>query len=335
MAKKLTTATVPRRERLAFWNQAVSETFVDLGCAAGAAGDTIEGEIDVRTLGGLQVSTVRATPQLVTRGRSEVASSRRDDGVLVGVQTRGRCVVTQDGRRAEITRGALAAYDTQRPYQLDLTGQLGPARDFEQVVVQFPRALFERIRAPESVTARTVEGGAGRVFLSALASLRDLDDDLDPAVTASMAQGLEHLLLAALTPLDRDGGSSRRRLIEAHLEEHLRDQTLSVASISRALHLSPSSIHRAFADDGETLMTRVWNRRLDGAHRRRLAHAARAGVGLRELGPLQPRLQGPLRHAALPAARIPFFSQLSGLKLLFCALKTALWGHSTVGSGRG
>ncbi|MFD2757797.1 AraC-like ligand-binding domain-containing protein [Gulosibacter faecalis] len=267
MAKKLTTATVPRRERLAFWNQAVSETFVDLGCAAGAAGDTIEGEIDVRTLGGLQVSTVRATPQLVTRGRSEVASSRRDDGVLVGVQTRGRCVVTQDGRRAEITRGALAAYDTQRPYQLDLTGQLGPARDFEQVVVQFPRALFERIRAPESVTARTVEGGAGRVFLSALASLRDLDDDLDPAVTASMAQGLEHLLLAALTPLDRDGGSSRRRLIEAHLEEHLRDQTLSVASISRALHLSPSSIHRAFADDGETLMTRVWNRRLDGAHR--------------------------------------------------------------------
>lgn len=71
MAKKLTTARVPRRERVAFWNQAVSETFVDLGCIAGNDADSIEGEIDVRSFGGLQVSTVRSTAQLVTRGRSE------------------------------------------------------------------------------------------------------------------------------------------------------------------------------------------------------------------------------------------------------------------------
>jgi AraC-like DNA-binding protein len=247
MAKKLTTATVPRRERVAFWNQAVSETFVDLGCVAGNDADSIEGEIDVRSLGGLQVSMVRSTSQLVTRGRSELAAARADAGYLVGVQTRGRCVVTQDGRSAEISQGSLAAYDTQRPYQLDLAGE------FEQIVVQFPRMVFDRLRSPESLTARTVgSAGVGSVFLSALASLQ---------------QGLEHLLLAALAPLDDEPGSARRRLIEAHLEEHLRDPSLSVASISAALHLSPSSIHRAFASDGDTLMNHVWNRRLDGAYR--------------------------------------------------------------------
>lgn len=262
MAKKLTTATVPQRERVAFWNQAVSETFVDLGCVAGNDADSIEGEIDVRSLGGLQVSMVRSTSQLVTRGRLELDAARGDAGYLVGVQTRGRCVVTQDGRSAEISQGSLAAYDTQRPYQLDLAGE------FEQIVVQFPRMVFDRLRSPESLTARTVgSAGVGSVFLSALASLQQVDNDLDPAVAASMAQGLEHLLLAALAPLDNEPGSARRRLIEAHLDEHLRDPSLSVASLSAALHLSPSSIHRAFASDGDTLMNHVWNRRLDGAYR--------------------------------------------------------------------
>lgn len=262
MAKKLTTARVPRRERVAFWNQAVSETFVDLGCIAGNDADSIEGEIDVRSFGGLQVSTVRSTAQLVTRGRSEVAAARGDAGYLVGVQTRGRCVVTQDGRSAEIAQGSLAAYDTQRPYRLELLGE------FEQVVVQFPRLVFDRMRAPETLTARAVEGaGVGSVFLSALGSLQHVDDEVGPAVASSMAQGLEHLLLAALAPLDGDAGSVRRRLIEAHLEEHLRDPSLSVASIAAALHLSPSSIHRTFAHDGDTLMNQVWNRRLDGAYR--------------------------------------------------------------------
>lgn len=92
-------------------------------------------------------------------------------------------------------------------------------------------------------------------------------DVLSPDVALSVSQGLEHLIVAGLGGLaggipDADR-FSRRKLVQNHILENLRDESLSITAIADQLHLSPSSIHRAFAADGETVMGWVWQQRLD------------------------------------------------------------------------
>lgn len=265
MARTLTTASTPRRERVGFWNKAVSETFVSLGVSAKSGRESIDGEIDVRPLADLQVSTVRASPQVVSRSLADVESSPGDGWYLVGIQTRGSCVVTQDGRAAHISHGGFAVYDTQRPYSLDL------ATSFEQIVVQIPRTVFERnVVDAESLTASGVDPrlGASTVLLSAVTSLSQNIESLSSDAASSLARGIEHLVFAGLAPIrDRGRHESRRALIQRYLLANLRDPELSVQSVAQALHLSPSTVHRAFSFQGETLMTWVWSRRLDGIYR--------------------------------------------------------------------
>lgn len=270
MAKTLTTASVPRQQKLEFWNRIVSETFVDLGCTAGDDRAVIDGEIEVARLAGMQLATVSGTPQLVARGRSELRASRADGGYLVGVQTRGSCIVTQDGRSTVISGGNLTCYDTQRAYSLQLSD------DFEQIVVQFPRAVFEQhVPRAASLTARSASkvAGASRVALTSLAALRANLDDMTADAAVATASGIEHLLFAAFAEIpgggraDVEEAGSRRELIKSYLLEHLRDPSLSVAKVSADLHLSASSVHRAFAGEGDTMMTWVWQRRLEMAYR--------------------------------------------------------------------
>lgn len=263
MVKVVSTAAVSARNSVSFWTDNVSDIFVDLECRAGEGRESIDGEIAVQSLASLDLARVRASAQSVHRTPAAIEASS-DDYYLVGVQTEGACLVTQDGRSAGIHHGGFALYDTTRPYSLLLTDE------FEQLVIRLPRAALER-HLPEAdrLTALPVNAdpGAARLLVSTVQFLANNIEALPPDVALSVSQGVEHLIVAGLGGLAHSVPDahrfSRRKLIQTHILENLGDESLSITSIAAELHLSPSSIHRAFAADGETVMGWVWEQRLN------------------------------------------------------------------------
>ena len=263
MAKVVSTAAVSPRNSVSFWTESVSDTFVDLECRAGDGRESIDGEIVVQSLASLDLARVRASAQSVHRTPAAIRASS-DDYYLVGMQTEGAYLVTQDGRSAAIHDGGFALYDTTRPYSLLLTDH------FEQLVIRLPRAALER-HLPEAagLTALAVNADpvAARLMVNTIQFLANDIDALSPDIALSVSQGVEHLIVAGLGGIARGVPDvhrfSRRKLIQTHILQNLGDESLSIKSIASELHLSPSSIHRAFAADGETVMGWVWQQRLN------------------------------------------------------------------------
>ncbi|MDI2036466.1 helix-turn-helix domain-containing protein [Paenarthrobacter nitroguajacolicus] len=271
MARIVRTSSIPARNRVAFWTESVSEAFVSLECKAGAGHEDIQGELSVQSLASLDLARVRASAQAVHRTSANIRSSQ-EDFYLVGVQTQGSCVVTQAGRSAVIADGAFALYDTSRPYSLELTDR------FEQLVLRLPRAAFEtHLPGAEGLTAQAViaSPGAARILVNTVKMLADDIEFLTPAAALAVSHGLEHLIVAGLRGLTSDAADDsstlRKEIIQRYIMDNLRDDSLSIANISQQLHLSPSSIHRSFALQGQTVMGWVWRQRLEGIRRELLA----------------------------------------------------------------
>lgn len=263
MAKVVSTTAVSPSNSVSFWTATVSDTFVDLECRAGDGRESIDGEITVQSLASLNFSRVRASAQSVHRTPAAIDASS-DGYYLVSMQTRGVCLVTQDERSVAIHDGGFALYDTTRPYSLLLTDH------FEQLVVRLPKAALER-HLPQASRLTALElhsdPGAARLLVNTVQYLANDIDVLSPDVALSISQGVEHLIVASLGGLARGFPDAhrfpRRKLIQHYISDNLGDESLSIMSISKGLQLSPSSIHRAFAGDGETVMGWIWQQRLD------------------------------------------------------------------------
>jgi hypothetical protein len=118
MSRTLSTHDVAAPRRLAFWTDMVCDTYVQLQCDAPAGSDVIDGEIVSDELATLQLSRVTATAQFVRRTPALIARAS-EDHFLVSIQTKGRGVVSQDGRDAvlgpETSRCTTARGPTSSP----------------------------------------------------------------------------------------------------------------------------------------------------------------------------------------------------------------------------
>jgi AraC-like DNA-binding protein len=244
---------------------------VSLDCRAAGGHEDIQGELFVQSLGSLDLARVRATAQSVHRTPGSIGSSG-EDFFLVGVQTAGSCIVTQEGRSAVIENGAFALYDTTRPYSLQLTDH------FEQLVLRMPRrALEAHLPEAEKLTALAVgaDPGAAQILVKTVRMLADDIEFFTPSAALAVSHGLEHLIVAGLggltSALSDSDSPSRIKLIQRYIMDNIRDDSLNIAAIAEQLHLSPSSVHRAFALQGQTVMGWVWQQRLEGIRQELLA----------------------------------------------------------------
>lgn len=264
MARLLTTDAVDARERLAYWNEAVSDAYVRLDTTA--PGADVVGDIRVDSLATLELSRVTATAQHVRRTPSLIATAA-EDYFLVSIQTRGTGVLDQDGRTAVLHPGDFALYDSTRPYDLRF------ADAFQQYVLMLPGpTLRSQLRAPADVTARRVRGsrGAGHLMIEMIRTLAADVGVLEPAAAVAVARSVEHIVVAGLSSLVPDAPvpepelAARREQIKACARARLRDPGLTVAAIAAQLHASVSTLHRAFAGEPCSIAEWIWGERLDG-----------------------------------------------------------------------
>lgn len=272
MSAMLSTNAVPRDQRLAYWTDMICNIYVELACDAQTSGEPgeFEGSIRQHTLPNLDVSVVSSMAQKVARTPGHIARSS-DDYFLVGIQTRGRGVVRQDGRDAVLAVGDFALYDSTRPYQLLFDDA------FEQIVLKLPgERLRSELRETEKLTATTVSGreGAGHLLISMIRTLREDIDALQPASALAVGNGVLSILAAGLQTLPAARSPGLSQLTSYHLarikrciDERLSESELSVGSLAAQLGLSTSQIHRVFKNEAMTPAQYIWERRLEACSR--------------------------------------------------------------------
>ncbi|MBW0093286.1 helix-turn-helix domain-containing protein [Pseudonocardia sp. KRD-184] len=261
MARLLTTDQVEARDRLAFWNDAVSDAYVQLSCDA--PGGDVVGDIRIDSLATLELSRVTASAQHVHRTPSLIARAA-EDRFLVSIQTSGVGRISQDGRTAVLHAGDFALYDSTRPYRLDFDGP------FQQYVLMLPGpTLRSQLRDATDLTARSVRGsrGAGHLMIEMIRTLAADIAVLEPAAAAAVAQSVGHIVVAGLSSLGGEAPEpsleARREQVRAVARARLRDPDLSVAMIAGQLHASVSTLHRAFAGEPCSIAEWIRAQRLD------------------------------------------------------------------------
>lgn len=270
MAKHWSTQDVPNADRVAYWIDAVCDTYVQLECDGPRDGSPFQGSIALHQLATLGLSHVDSTTQWVRRTPAKIARDT-EDYFLVSIQTAGNGRLVQDGRVAELSPGDFALYDSTRPYELIFGGA------FQQYVLRLPgEMLRSRLRGTQTLTACTVSGqrGAGHLMISMIRSLAADLDTLEPASVAAVAESVEHILIAGLCALPGASPPPVSGLTAFHLEQikayaraNLRDPKLSVSDIASRLRISPSTVHRVFSGEPDTITGWIWGQRLEGARR--------------------------------------------------------------------
>jgi AraC-like DNA-binding protein len=282
MSTLMRTADQAPADRLEFWRHLVSRTFVPLDVPT-VARDGFSGEIHSRTVGGLYLADVRADAQVVRRTPRLIGQAQHDYYKL-GLQLRGECLLTQDGRAAPIGLGDLAIYDSTRPYELVFDDA------FRMLVMMFPRRLLRLPPATMAeITATRISGrqGVGGVVAPFLAELARNVDEVSPATSERLADNVLDLLHTLFSerletlpdtvePLQR--GLLLR--IMAFIEARLGDPDLDGAAVALALalahHISTRYLHKLFVSQGVSVGRHIRQRRLDHC-RRALADPGMAG----------------------------------------------------------
>ncbi|MGI5170149.1 helix-turn-helix domain-containing protein [Spirillospora sp. CA-253888] len=271
----ISTGEAPAGDRFDFWREVSSRTWVpyDLRCEPHLE-SRFQARIDISSFGPVQTTLMTTTPHSVLRTPALI---RRDDPEVfkLSCNVRGRAMLAQDGRYADLDVGDLVLYDTSRPY---LAGLVPEAPVSRLLILRFPRsALPLPDRDLRNLSAVRIPGdhGIGALSSQFLLRLARHMDELSPSDAARMSTLTLDLLTAALAHAleahDAVPAPIRQRAltarIHAFISAHLGDADLTPATIAAAHHISVRYLHKLFREQDRTVAGWIRERRLERCRR--------------------------------------------------------------------
>jgi AraC-like DNA-binding protein len=266
----ISTSSIPERDRLAWWLDWICTLYCRLDCEPPSE-EGIFGEIDVLPLGESMLTRVRSNGRRVRQSPAQARQHAQEaDHMLALVMREGRGRALQDGRCAELRAGNVILHDSTRPYELRFES---PSHDL--CAIRVSRAqLAPHVRNLDRLTACALprEHGGTQLLVSMVESLHamTLPQRSAPGVSAALAGALA----AGLCSLPEASLRGRQDLsahhiarVKSYVQQHLRDRDLCVASIARALQLSPDHLSRLFRTEPTPLQRLIWQQRLEGCKR--------------------------------------------------------------------
>jgi AraC-like DNA-binding protein len=303
-----TTGQVDPPDQLAAWRELVNHAFLPLAITPLDRPDrsgVFDASVTRRSLGGLRVWLVQASPMSAVRVRPHIEASGGDD-YLLALHVRGTAHGVQDGREVTLGPGDLTLFDSGRPYSVSFTGP----GVFQHVIYQVPRASLDARGDVGAATARRVAAAspAGRLvspYLRTLARPAPSGPGVPPEEPpeesagepwgeflgeAFVDAGLDLAVSALRTAAGYAGRAdpphrSAARELRDYALAHLGDPGLSPEAVALACYVSVRQVHRLFAREGRTFGGWVREQRLrrcrDDLADPRLGHLAVAEIAAR------------------------------------------------------
>jgi AraC-like DNA-binding protein len=235
-------------DRLAAWRELVNRVFLPLAITP-QDDRAFEGTVTGRTLGGMRVWRITASPMTAVRGPRHIEASGSDD-YLLALHVAGTARAVQDGRELVLGPGDFALFDSSRPYTISFSGM----RRFRHVIYQVPRASLDARHDAGQVTALRVPASsrAGRLVSPYLRALARQDEV--PA-GAFIEAGLD-LAMSALRSAGGYPGVTAQDPGSHALKDYalapLGDPALCPQAVASACYVSARQLHRIFAREGLT-----------------------------------------------------------------------------------
>jgi AraC-like DNA-binding protein len=270
----VSTAPLSVSDRAGYWQDAVSRAFVPLDVVlhedAPAAATIVS-----RKVGFMQVSTVTAGPQTVTRSPRAIARDGKETLALTLLH-RGTAERSQDGRAAVVHAGQFSLSDSRRPFSKSLR------QPFSLTSFHFPRsALGVTDQELLAVTATSfsedeplsalLAGHLTRLGTSA-GTVPVAQADRLANVTCDLLACLIQERQGRLAPQEPAAVEAMLLRIKEYMLRHLADPDLSLVAIAAAHHVSLRYLHKLFESEGVTAARWIQQQRLESC-RKELARA--------------------------------------------------------------
>lgn len=270
MLQVLTTENVAPRQRVAFWQEMVSQTFVQAHCDS-TIGEAFCGSIGTDAFAQTEISRIDAGQQRIDRRSTDIARACKPRFYLC-YQAAGRARVVERNRESILVPGDLILLDNCEPYSVEYEDKV------TEIVLHVPHeVLHQRFRAPERVLGRKIEGahgGLARVagdFLLACASNAETLAPAQRATLSDLALKLFAGVLAEAAGGQSEAGTYQAVLlarIKQHVRGHLADPALDLHRVAASMGLSVRYLSRLFQRDGQSfgrylLQQRIERCRLD------------------------------------------------------------------------
>jgi AraC-like DNA-binding protein len=241
------------------YREAINETFVPLS-AAPLGSSPFHADLDPKGGLDLQITRVRASAHRVRR-TADLIDDAEHGYAMASIQLAGGSRVEQDGRTALLNPGEMVFCDSTRPFAFTFD------HDFEQLVVQVPRARLEERILRRGTAVRV--GGPGPA--SAIVAFFRALAGHDPAQLASHALSLFDTALDMAAGQDRPAPAVDRERVIEYLRAAFRDPYLGAEGVAHACHLSRRQLFRLFENGPLSLAGEL--RRIRVAEARRLIGA--------------------------------------------------------------
>ena len=255
----------------ASWRDLLGEHFVELDVSSDLPGP-VEGTVESRTVGGLQLSRVRSVDQRVRRTAGLARSDARSY-LQIGLVESGQGHVRQDGRECWLGVGDYVLYETARPFSWELRAPRTAAAWSLLVLTWSRDSLALPLVDSELLTARRLDGQSGitGVLGRMMRDLVGARDVVGPGPGAEVAGELGRLVTSVAAagsgPVEHapcgPGQRALLREVRGHIEDHLGDPELDPARIAAAHFISVRQLHRLFAGQDDTVARYVRRRRLE------------------------------------------------------------------------
>ncbi|EGD04477.1 AraC family transcriptional regulator [Burkholderia pseudomultivorans] len=262
------TADVPARDRMAYWDAFNAATLVGLRCSSLSPAGLEVTKTDL-ALPGLGIADIRGQDHVIERSPALVRQLPKE--ALFACQiVSGRAYFIQHDRCLLAEAGDIVVYDTRVPY---LFGFLTPMR---QLLIDIPIAMIDRrleaelALLPLKISPRP---GAGEMLGTTLRA--SVERFMKTPVEGDAARFSEctRTLVAELIDAEVNGVRASRTSLsylltaKQYIATHLGEPELGPQAVADAVGLSLRHLSRLFAAEGESVTQHIWSERLLHAYR--------------------------------------------------------------------
>ncbi len=258
------TSEVPIADRFAYWQDAVCDTYVRLGCDTNER-RSFTGSIDIARHSMLSISRVGGQAHRVRRRNRDIRQAT-DAYFLLSLQMTKSSRVSQFGKSTWLNPGDMTIYSSTDPYELQLTD------DFSQIVIQLPKdRLLARLPAAELMTAQKIDGKSdiGRLARENILAFSKHADAPNPALRTLVQETLIDLIATGIASTEGHGhvdlSSPEQQVMlraKQFIGENLGNSALDRTLVSQKVGLSVRRLNTIFSKHGVSLSAAIRQARL-------------------------------------------------------------------------